>query len=224
VSEARDAILASIRRSLGRGSLSAAEAKPLDERLVGGKPHIIPRRVEDTAAWPDLFRAKVESIAGTVDEVADVSEIPAAIERFLGRRNEPNGVVVSPDPVFEGLPWGDASTLDVCFGAPGGKDEVTVTKAFAGIAETGTIMVATGPDHAATASFLPEANIVVLFKSRLVGAMEQAWARFRAEHGAGMPRAVHMVTGPSRTADIAQQLELGAHGPRRLHIIIVGDG
>lgn len=224
MSEGRDTILASIRRSLGRDSLPAEDTAKLDDRLVGGRPHIIPHRVEDAAAWPELFRAKAEAIAATVDEIDGVNELPAAVERFLGRRNEPSSVVASPDPIFQALPWSDASTLDVRFGAPGGKDEITLTRAFAGIAETGTVMVATGPEHAATASFLPEANIVVLFRSRLVGAMEHAWARFREERGPGMPRAVHMVTGPSRTADIAQQLELGAHGPRRLHIIIVGDG
>ena len=48
--------------------------------------------------------------------------------------------------------------------------------------------------------------------------------RIRDTHGAGnMPRAVNMITGPSRTGDIEQRIELGAHGPRRLHIIILED-
>jgi L-lactate dehydrogenase complex protein LldG len=38
-----------------------------------------------------------------------------------------------------------------------------------------------------------------------------------------MPRTVNWITGPSRTADIEQTLLLGAHGPQRLHILIVND-
>ena len=100
MSEARDSILSSIRRSLGRDALSPEETAKLDDRLAGGRPHIIPRRVEDAAAWPALFRAKAEAVAATVDEIDGMNELPAAVERFLGRRNEPNRVVASPDPVF----------------------------------------------------------------------------------------------------------------------------
>jgi L-lactate dehydrogenase complex protein LldG len=38
-----------------------------------------------------------------------------------------------------------------------------------------------------------------------------------------LPRTVNFITGPSRSADIGQKLQLGAHGPRRLHIILVGE-
>ena len=41
--------------------------------------------------------------------------------------------------------------------------------------------------------------------------------------GAGLPRTVNFITGPSRTGDIEQRIELGAHGPRRLHIVVVDD-
>ena len=62
--------------------------------------------------------------------------------------------------------------------------------------------------------------------SRIVGAYEEAWDLLRAEKGEGaafMPRNVMLVTGPSRSADIEQTLELGAHGPRRLHIVLLED-
>ena len=58
--------------------------------------------------------------------------------------------------------------------------------------------------------------------SRLVGAYEEAWDRLRSELWA-MPRNVMLVTGPSRSAYIEQTLELGAHGPRRLHVVLVED-
>ena len=57
-----------------------------------------------------------------------------------------------------------------------------------------------------------------------VSAVKSAVSRLRARYGEGaMPRTVNTVTGPSRTGDIEQQLELGAHGPRRMHILLVRD-
>jgi L-lactate dehydrogenase complex protein LldG len=55
----------------------------------------------------------------------------------------------------------------------------------------------------------------------VVAAYEDGWDRLR--EGGGMPRAINFITGPSRTGDIEQRIELGAHGPRRLHIILVDD-
>ena len=80
-----------------------------------------------------------------------------------------------------------------------------------------------GADNPTTLNFLPETHIVVLESGDLVGTYEEVWTRLREKFGEGeMPRTVNMITGPSRTADIEQTLELGAHGPRRLHVIILG--
>ena len=65
---------------------------------------------------------------------------------------------------------------------------------------------------------------MVLGKDQVVGALEDAFARLRGKSAPGeMPRAINFVSGPSRTADIEQQLVMGAHGPRRLHIIVVDE-
>ena len=105
-------------------------------------------------------------------------------------------------------------------------DRVGVTGAVMGFAETGTLMMTSGPDHPSTLNFLPETHIVVLPAEKIGGAYEEGWAHLRAEGGPDadggfMPRTVNLVTGPSRTADIEQTIALGAHGPRRLHIVIV---
>ena len=53
-------------------------------------------------------------------------------------------------------------------------------------------------------------------------ATDGVWARLRERYGKGrMPRTVNTITGPSRTGDIEQTIELGAHGPRRVHILVV---
>src|SRR3546814_19426494 len=94
--------------------------------------------------------------------------------------------------------------------------------AFAGIAETGTVMMASGPDAPITLNFLPENHVVVLRASQVTGTYEEAWQRLREARWRGvMPRAVNLITGPSRTGDIEQTLLLGTHGPRRLHVLLV---
>ena len=112
--------------------------------------------------------------------------------------------------------------LEIREGRAAATDAVSVQHAFAGIAETGTLMLPSGPSRPATLNLLADTAIAVLRASAIVGAYEEAWDKLRAEVGA-MPRNVMLVTGPSRSADIEQTLELGAHGPRRLHVVLVED-
>ena len=74
--------------------------------------------------------------------------------------------------------------------------------------------------HPASLNFLPDHHIVVVSADQLVGNMEDAWDRLR-ERGNGMPRAVNFISGPSKTADVEQTVEYGAHGPRCLHVIVI---
>ena len=98
---------------------------------------------------------------------------------------------------------------------------MSVQHGFAAVAETGTLMLPSAPDRPTTLNLLPDTAIVVLAANRVVGPYEDAWDLLR--EAGGMPRNVMLVTGPSRSADIEQTLELGAHGPRRLHIVLVED-
>ena len=112
-------------------------------------------------------------------------------------------------------------------GTPVESDPVSVTSAFAAVAETGTLAMAAGPDHPSTLNFMPETHVVVLPVSRLSKSYEGIWDKLRGAMDAGgglLPRTVNMITGPSRSGDIEQTLLLGAHGPRRLHIVLVEDG
>ena len=118
--------------------------------------------------------------------------------------------------------------LEIARGKPSGEEGVGVTSALAAVAETATLMIASGARSPATMNFLPDTHVVVLPASRVVGPLEDAWDRLRAAspvklEAAAMPRTVNLVTGPSRTGDIEQKLEMGAHGPRRQHILIVED-
>ena len=101
---------------------------------------------------------------------------------------------------------------------------LTIVPAFAGIAETGTLVTASGPDHPVTLNLLPDTHVVVLREADIVSGYEDVWDRLRTRFGKDrMPRTVNTITGPSRTADIEQKIEMGAHGPRRLHILVIDD-
>jgi L-lactate dehydrogenase complex protein LldG len=105
---------------------------------------------------------------------------------------------------------------------PAGDDLVGLTGVFCAVAETGSLVVLSGPDTPAANSLLPETHIALVPASRIVAGMEEAWRLLREECGE-LPRAVNFISGPSRTGDIEQTLVLGAHGPYRVHIVLVRD-
>jgi L-lactate dehydrogenase complex protein LldG len=129
---------------------------------------------------------------------------------------------MSPHPELQEIPWSKRPMLQIREGRASETDLVSVQHAFAAVAETGTLMFPSGPERPTTINLLPDTAIVVLRASRIVGPYEDAWDMLRRELG-GMPRNVMLVTGPSRSADIEQTLELGAHGPRRLHVVLIED-
>jgi L-lactate dehydrogenase complex protein LldG len=123
------------------------------------------------------------------------------------------------------LPWGSEAHLEVLLGKAQPGDEVGLTHAMAGVAETGTLVLASGADNPVTLNFMPETHIVVLDERDLVASYEDAWPRIRSRFGDGMmPRTVNLISGPSRTGDIGGQIVMGAHGPRQMCVIVVRDG
>jgi len=218
----RDRILARIRAAQdgvsGRVAPEVAEA-----RVMAPRSHIIPAR----AAVPpgqlgELFEQWARAADATTERVGQWRGVPAALARFASDNEIPVRVRVAPDAALRALPWAEGTALDVGYGRAEPDDRVSLVRAFAGIAETGTVMLISGPDSPTTLNFLPETHVVALQISCIVGSYEDAWARLR-DHagGAGWPRTVNLITGPSRTADIGHTLYKGAHGPRRLHILLI---
>jgi L-lactate dehydrogenase complex protein LldG len=86
------------------------------------------------------------------------------------------------------------------------------------------VVLTSGPENPTTLNFLPDVHIVVLEAGAVAGDFETVMEELRERYGVGtLPRTVNMITGPSRSADIEQTLILGAHGPRKLHVILVGN-
>ncbi len=154
--------------------------------------------------------------------------MPGAVADYLAQRNLPAQLVLTPDPQLAEIPWDDRPTIGLREGIAGADDLVGLTAAFAGVAETGTLMLVSGPESPTQNNFLPDNHIVVLRAEQIVPTYEEGWNRLRAlktltDGKFTMPRTVNFITGPSRTADIELKIELGAHGPRRLHILIVDE-
>ena len=220
---ARADILAGIRRSLGRGVLDEAQAAKIETGLRAPHRNIVPARAQvPHAERVEMFLDYLGRVDGTCARVAAPEDVPGALTRYLAAENLPPSVVMAPDQRLAAIPWATQPLLDVHHGAAALDEPVGVTGAFAGIAETGSLLMTSGPGHPSTLNLLPDTHVVVLWSSQIVGAMEDAWDALRAA-GPGIPRTALFVTGPSRTADIEVTLYLGAHGPRRLHVLLVDD-
>jgi len=219
----RETMLGAIRRGLRRGPLPADQAAMLRGRLASHPRQLIPARSRiPHPEQIDLFVRNVEREFGSIARVPDAGAVPEAVADYLAAQNLPTSLVMAPHPELQGIPWSTRPLLTIREGRAEASDLVSVQHAFAGIAETGTLMLPSAAERPATLNLLSDTEIAVLRASRLVGAYEDAWDLLRAERD-GMPRNVMLVTGPSRSADIEQALELGAHGPRRLHVVLIED-
>ncbi|HJV52063.1 MAG TPA: lactate utilization protein C [Noviherbaspirillum sp.] len=215
-SAARQSILSRIRKAQNR------PAEPTQEERDAARAYMAQH---SSGPRPDIgsdlvqrFREQAVRMADTVDEVDALSEVPAAVARYL------DGIGVARNAIawktLEGMAWREAD-MAVQFRPPRNEDLVGITGAFCAIAETGTLMLLSGVDTYSSASLLPETHIAIVAASRITASMEDAFALARAEHG-DLPRAVNFISGPSRTGDIEQTIVLGAHGPYRVHVIVVG--
>jgi len=222
---ARDDILANIRASLGVTGAEAPRRLAVKERLAQAPEGIVPARGQgDAAARAATFKAEAERAQASVAEVQSAAEVPAAIARYLRDANLPASVRMGEDERLAAMPWSETA-LDISRGASDGHDSSGVSAAFAGIAESGTLALCSGAANPTTINFLPDTHVVVLFARDIVADYESVWRALRARYGKGaMPRTLNLITGPSRSADIEQTLLLGAHGPRRLHIVMVREG
>ena len=225
----KDAVLGAIRRGLKRGPLPPDQAAMLRERLERHPRHLIPARSQvPRPQQVALFVRNVEKEFGTVARVPDPARVPDAVADYLAAQNLPSEFALAPHPELQALPWDRRPLLRFRQGRAQATDMVSVQHAYAAVAETGTLVLPSAPERPTTLNILADTEVVVLRATRLVGAYEDAWDLLRAERqdpvsGGFMPRNVMFVTGPSRSADIEQTLELGAHGPRRLHVVLIED-
>ena len=224
MSGARENILGKVRRALGKTktderALIDAQAY-IDAHAQGPRPSL-------PANLVGRFAQRATDMESTVERIAGRSEIPPAVSRYLdiidesavasGVRDQRRTGVCWLE--FGDLDWADAN-LDIRVQPTVGDDILGVTGVFCGIAETGTLVVLSTADTPTATTLLPETHIAVVPANRIVAGMEEAFALIRKERGM-LPRAVNLISGPSRTGDIEQTIVLGAHGPYRVHILVL---
>ncbi len=221
-SAARAAIFNRIRAAQRRPVQASAEEVAAVEDYIARHPEG-PRPAIDG----DLkirFRAMSERMSSTFDEVPHLADAPAAVARYLDAQGLPRQALIWP--TLEALNWTEAG-IAVEARPPRrdesqGADPVGITGCFCALAETGTLVLASGPQTHASMHLLPETHVALVPASRIVTGMEDAFALLRDERGGVdvLPRALNMVSGPSRTGDIELTIVLGAHGPYRVHVVL----
>jgi L-lactate dehydrogenase complex protein LldG len=215
----RETVLARVRAALGRrgrdDEARAAALAYIAARKQGPRPAL----AADLVA---RFLVRATDMASTVERVASLDAVPAAVASYLAAQPAVGegahaGVCW---PQFATLGWTQAG-LTVESRPTVGHDALGITGCFCAIAETGTLVMVSGTQTPTATFLLPETHVAIVLADQVVPGMEEAFARIRGEHGA-LPRAVNLVSGPSRTGDIEQTIVLGAHGPRRMHVVLVG--
>ncbi|GAA5173777.1 lactate utilization protein [Niveibacterium umoris] len=201
---------------MSREAVFAGIRAALNTVPTGGTPMLAPAQPTTQTASLARFIERATLHACTHERIATLDELPSRALAWLESR-APIATLWMAAPLAR-LPWPDTLTRR-CDAAR--KDTVAaVSLAFAGIAESGTLVMASGPDSPITHNFVPEFHVITLHLADLVANQEAVWARLRAL--GTLPRALNLVAGPSRTGDVEQTIQIGAHGPRAVHVVLVG--
>lgn len=222
MSAARDNILSRVRQALGRNVADGASLALAEDYIAARTAGPRPRALDDLVAG---FMQRVVDMASTVEKVEDRREIPMCIARYL------DALVLPPELAaqksHQGVCWPEFATLDwtgaglaIVACPTTGDDRLGITGVFCALAETGTLVLTAGANAPTATALLPDTHVAIVSAARIVRGMEEAFSLLRTEHGM-LPRAVNFISGPSRTGDIEQTIVLGAHGPYRVHIIVV---
>ena len=214
MNDARDTILARIRNTLHpnkKASTDVVVEPQLRQPSCGPQP-----------SWEEddvsRFINKLESVAGSISRISSEDEVVPAITAYLQQHEIHLTLVAASSTRLDKLAW--PSDFSVEQRKATGTDVTVLTEAYAGVAETGSLVLLSGADSPTSLNFLPDNYLCILRRENLVRHIEDVWQRLRQEQ-TGLPRAINFITGPSRTADVEQTIQLGAHGPRRLHVILL---
>jgi len=221
--DARREIMGRVRERLGVRGDEVGRRGRVQSRIRNAVANIIPERAKvGKSERIKLFQSMLETSGAEVSRVRTYKALPEVIAALLRDNNLPSRVRIGDDPIFAAF-RAEPGLVEILSGPAQGDDLVSVSRAFSAAAETGTMFLISGKDNPSTLNFLPENHIVIIAADDIAGAYEESWAKIRSDFGAGkMPRTVNLISGPSRTADIEQTIVMGAHGPRKLFVLIAG--
>jgi len=219
---AREDVLASVRKALRRSGPDAAARARAEAYIAAHAQGPRPAMPADLVA---RFMERATDMASTVERIARLDDVPVAVARYLDALALPPALAMQKShegvcwPEFAALDWSGAG-LRIEARPTEGADRLGITGCFCAVAETGTLVFTTAAATPTATMLLPDTHVCVLRGDQIVSGMEEAFARVRAAHGT-LPRAINFVSGPSRTGDIEQTIVLGAHGPFRVHIVVL---
>ena len=223
MSDARSEIFARLKAKLDQRHNPTVRASGADQRMREHAQALVPKRGQAVgAAGVQMFVDEAERVSA---EVLRLGSLDAVVETALKIAKDAGAaqLKIAPHPVLKGLNWPGHG---VAFGIGHGSDLAGLSMAYAGVAETGTLVMRSGADTPTTLNFLPDVHMVAIRSGQIKASYEDVWALLRADAEPGrpvLPRTVNWITGPSRTADIEQTLLLGAHGPRKLVILLIDE-
>lgn len=213
MSSARDEILGRIRAALGRQKLPPDTRAALDRRVARPPAYDLPDVGDDLVG---SFESSLTAVHGGFHATSP-DGLMDTIAACLDKHDLDRTLIAAPS--LRDLEWPEA--WQVTFGASTGDDKVSVTPCFTAVAETGSVVLLSSPESPTSLNFLSDFHIVVVHADQLVRHVEDVWKRLR-KSGVS-PRVVNFITGPSKTADVEQTIQYGAHGPRSLDVIFVAD-
>jgi len=211
----KQSIMATIRQRLGVAGDDQTRQQTIDSRMALHAKNTRPAiGVLDGAARLDQFACSAKRKGASVTQVNDIAAatavilatLPAGSRLCLTSAASATGIEL-PVELIE--VWNPKTSL-----------ENSLSTCFCGVAETGSLVVRSDAGNSITQNFLADRHFVLLPELDILDSMESVWSRVR-EQG-GMPRDLTLVSGPSSTGDIEMRMETGAHGPRELHILILG--
>lgn len=214
MSDARHNIL----ERIGKANLhisQADSAEVVDERLQrhprGPQPH-----------WQEelllRFTKKVEQATASLEHINSQQDIVQAVLSYIKEQTLDESVVRTLTPLLNNLKWPDS--LQVEARAATAQDMLVLVEAYAAVAETGSVVMCSSEATPVSLNFLPDHYVCVVRKSSIANTMDDLWDRIRQD-STMLPRAINIITGPSRTADVEQIIQMGAHGPRRVHLLLL---
>jgi L-lactate dehydrogenase complex protein LldG len=212
--------------------MMTAREEILQRLRAGARPEAaaLPQPWRSRRAFPDLAAQFARALLAAKGEVRQVDDWATAVAETIRLLTELGAARVVVDgggerPLTD-IPW---STLapTIQFTQPGAADwrdhcataDVGLSGAVAALAETGTIIVQSGPGQSRLATLLPPIHIALLPGERLLPDLF-AWTQARQP---APPANFTLISGPSKTADIEQTLSIGVHGPKRLVVLLVAE-
>jgi len=177
---------------------------------------------DDPENLVERFMSLAREEAATTERVPEIADVPAAVRRYLDSERLSPRLVMTGNARASAIDWASAPELD-CVADPVGTDgDTVVTGCYAGVAEAGAVVTLSSGDHPSEFNFLAATHIVIIQASAVLGFFEELWLRLRTDFPESWPRMMNFIVGPSRTADLGVPSRLGAHGPSRVHIVVVG--